>query len=243
MDNVMKTVTYTAVVPDIASKDSMASQDTRFVQPAPIRQPSADVPRHTMATNWVRLLALLMATVALTVSGARAKPQASPKSGLRAANQRINWQKQNWETQNFRKPAAHLIGKRPSQRNTLKWISETGVAFARKIKHPLSTTLVIPRKGLYYIYCQVSFEGLAADLTLLSQVVTWNVSNNDNATLILGTESITGPPLPTQMWHANLNLGGLANLEKGQKLYVHVSHPEHVDYTEGKTFFGIVMVS
>ncbi|XP_044124309.1 lymphotoxin-beta isoform X1 [Bufo gargarizans] len=190
-----------------------------------------------MRANWVPLLALLVAMVPLLVPGTETNRQTSLRPKLKAANEKSNWQKQN-----FRKPAAHLIGKSPSLNNTLKWRSEAEVAFTRKIKHPTSTTLVIPRQGLYYVYCQVGFEG-SDNITLLSQVTTFHDSLNANVTLILGTESISGPPLPQKTWHASLTLGGLANLQKGQRLYVHVSHPELVDYTEGKTFFGIVMVS
>ncbi|XP_075692816.1 lymphotoxin-beta [Rhinoderma darwinii] len=122
----------------------------------------------------------------------------------------------------------------------MKWMSEAEVGFTRKIKHPTSTAVVTPREGLYYVYCQVSFQGTVTNLTLLSQVITWHDSRNENFTLILGTESVRGPQ---ESWHASLSLGRLVNLQKEQKIYVHVSHPELVDYTEGKTFFGIVMVS
>ncbi|XP_056395132.1 lymphotoxin-beta-like isoform X2 [Hyla sarda] len=148
-----------------------------------------------------------------------------------------------WQKQNAKKPAAHLIGKQPSPQNTLEWISKNEVAFLRKIKHPLSTTVVVPRQGLYYLYCQVAFEGLDTDLSLSSQVLTLDKARNETVTLTLGTESVFGPPSPHEPWRASLTLGGLADLQKGQKLYVHVSHPHLVDYREGKTYFGIVMVS
>ncbi|XP_066437191.1 lymphotoxin-beta-like isoform X2 [Eleutherodactylus coqui] len=190
-----------------------------------------------MTANWIQLLPFLMALVPLSVPAAEAKKQSSLKPGGKA-NQRSNWQKQN-----HRKPAAHLIGKNPSLKNTLSWMSEAEVAFTRKIKLPTNTTIVTPREGLYYVYCQIGFEGSDTNLTLLSQVITWHDSINENVTLVLGTESVAGPSLPRQTWRASLTLGSLANLQKGERLYVHVSHPELVDYTEGKTFFGIVLVS
>ncbi|XP_073494127.1 lymphotoxin-beta isoform X2 [Phyllobates terribilis] len=148
-------------------------------------------------------------------------------------------QKTNCQKKNSTKPAAHLIGQSPSQEKILNWKE----AFIQNIKPPTNTTLEAPKKGLYYVYCQVGFEGMDANLTLLSQVITWNNSADANDILIFGKESVTGPPLRQRSWHTSLTLGRLANLVKGQKLYVHVSHPELVDYTEGKTFFGIVMVS
>ncbi|XP_063794166.1 lymphotoxin-beta isoform X6 [Pseudophryne corroboree] len=152
-------------------------------------------------------------------------------------------QKNNWQKQNIKKPAAHLIGVQPSQSNTMKWISESDVAFTRKVTHLNDTTLVTPRKGIYYVYCQVGFGGTNTNLRLSSEVITWSESFNANVTLLVGSETISGPPLGHKLWRTSLNQGGLANLRAGQKLYVHISHPELVDYTEGKTFFGLVMVS
>ncbi|XP_077142155.1 lymphotoxin-beta isoform X3 [Ranitomeya variabilis] len=148
-------------------------------------------------------------------------------------------QKTNCQKKTFTKPAAHLIGQSPSQEKILNWKE----AFIQSIKPPMNTTLEAPKKGLYYVYCQVGFEGMDANLTLFSQVITWNNSSDENDILIFGKESVTGRPLRQRTWHASLTLGRLANLVKGQKLYVYVSHPNLVDYTEGKTFFGIVMVS
>ncbi|XP_069799982.1 lymphotoxin-beta-like [Dendropsophus ebraccatus] len=188
-----------------------------------------------MRDTWVRLLPLLLAIVLLP--GAEATQQTSLRPG-----QKVN-QKSNWQKQNSRKPAAHLIGKQPSLQNTLKWIPKNDVAFLQRVKNPMSTTLVVPRPGLYYVYCQVAFEGHAWNLSLSSQVLTFHKSRRENVTLTQGTESVFGPPSPHHPWYASLTLAGLANLQKGHKLYVHVSHPELVDYTEGKTYFGIVMVS
>ncbi|XP_075042004.1 lymphotoxin-beta isoform X2 [Mixophyes fleayi] len=190
-----------------------------------------------MNRSWVQLLAVFMATWALFIPITEAKRQ-----GSKGPQQKAN-QKNNWQTQNLKKPAAHLIGVPQSQRNTLKWISESDVAFTRRIMHPTSTTLETPKKGLYYVYCQVGFGGTDTNLRLSSEVITWNDSINDNVTLLVGSETIVGPPIGHNFWHTSLNQGGLANLNAGQKLYVHVSHPELVDYTEGKTFFGLVKVS
>ncbi|XP_063794162.1 lymphotoxin-beta isoform X2 [Pseudophryne corroboree] len=136
-----------------------------------------------------------------------------------------------------------IWGVQPSQSNTMKWISESDVAFTRKVTHLNDTTLVTPRKGIYYVYCQVGFGGTNTNLRLSSEVITWSESFNANVTLLVGSETISGPPLGHKLWRTSLNQGGLANLRAGQKLYVHISHPELVDYTEGKTFFGLVMVS
>ncbi|XP_075042005.1 lymphotoxin-beta isoform X3 [Mixophyes fleayi] len=170
-----------------------------------------------MNRSWVQLLAVFMATWALFIPITEAKRQGSKGPQQKGVPQ--------------------------SQRNTLKWISESDVAFTRRIMHPTSTTLETPKKGLYYVYCQVGFGGTDTNLRLSSEVITWNDSINDNVTLLVGSETIVGPPIGHNFWHTSLNQGGLANLNAGQKLYVHVSHPELVDYTEGKTFFGLVKVS
>ncbi|KAM4018896.1 lymphotoxin-beta [Anomaloglossus baeobatrachus] len=179
-----------------------------------------------------------MATAPYTVPSTEAKPQPSQSLKRKADTQKTNWQKKNvsW-------PAAHLIGQSPSEGNIMSW-KKSEVAFIQKIKHPMITTLEAPRHGIYYVYCQIGFEGKDGNLLLLSQVITWdNLLDKNVTTLISGKESVTGPPLHQRTWHASLTLGRLANLTKGQKLHVHVSHPELVDYTAGKTFFGMVMVS
>nr|DBA20535.1 TPA: hypothetical protein GDO54_017300 [Pyxicephalus adspersus] len=125
----------------------------------------------------------------------------------------------------------------------MSWCSDSDVAFTRNVTLSPVTTLVTKRKGLYYIYCQVGFTGTGNDVSLLSEVYTLHESTNANLTLLTGSEIINGPPPDQKTWSASLSLGRLANLNVGQKLYVHVSHPHFVDYDEGKTFFGLVMVS
>ncbi|XP_018420272.1 PREDICTED: lymphotoxin-beta [Nanorana parkeri] len=144
---------------------------------------------------------------------------------------------------NSKKPAAHLIGHGPAQKETMRWRSDTEVAFIRNVTHSPITTVVTKRKGLYYVYFQVGFTGAGTNVRLLIEVITLHESTNVNSTLLTGSESITSPPPYLDNWSASLSQGGLANLKVGQKLYVHVSHPHLVDYSEGKTFFGLVMVS
>ncbi|XP_068106460.1 lymphotoxin-beta [Hyperolius riggenbachi] len=144
------------------------------------------------------------------------------------------------------KPAAHLIGKSLSRMHTMQWKSNGDVAFTRKVTHSSPfTTLVTRRKGLYYIYCQVGFTGNATNIgvSLSSKVITLHDPTNENVTLFTGSESITATPSGNALWSTSLSQGGLANLSKGQKLYVHVSHPGLVDYTDGKTFFGLSLLS
>ncbi|XP_077339174.1 lymphotoxin-beta [Lithobates pipiens] len=189
-----------------------------------------------MAGSWLRLLSVLLAVLTVCDLGTGAKPKVSGNLSKGPKNN-------NWQTMNSRKPAAHLIGHRPPQMQTMGWSSDSEVAFTRNVTHSPITTLVTKRKGLYYVYCQVGFTGKNIDIRLLSEVITLHESTNVNFTLLIGSESITRPPSDLETWSTSLSQGGLASLKVGQKLYVHVSHPHLVDYAEGKTFFGLVMVS
>ncbi|KAM9323898.1 lymphotoxin-beta [Gastrophryne carolinensis] len=126
---------------------------------------------------------------------------------------------------------------------TMRWTSDTEEAFLKNVTHSPLTTLVTQRKGLYYIYCQVGFVGRVTNVMLFTEVLTFHQSVNDNITLFVGSGSVPGPPPKHAFWSTSLSQGGLAELRAGQKLYVHVNHPELVDYSHGKTFFGLVMLS
>ncbi|KAM5146718.1 lymphotoxin-beta [Mantella aurantiaca] len=188
-----------------------------------------------MARSWLRLLAVLLAVLAACDLGTGANPKASPVL--------LKGTRNNRQMMNSKKPAVHLIGQKPAQKETMRWSSDSEVAFIRSVTHSPITTLVTKREGLYYVYCQVGFTGMNTNIRLLSEVITLHESTNVNFTLLTGSESITKPPPDLNTWSASLGLGRLANLKAGQKLYVHVSHPHFVDYADGKTFFGLIMVS
>ncbi|KAG8448634.1 hypothetical protein GDO86_015640 [Hymenochirus boettgeri] len=126
---------------------------------------------------------------------------------------------------------------------TLIWEMTHELSFIRQTVKYADGNVVVNQGGLYYVYCQVGFRGFVENIVLFSQVIIQHDSNPVDKVLLSGTESVVGDPIRSTIWYATLGQGGLVKLESGHQLSVIVSHPELVDYSDGKTFFGLVMIS
>ncbi|XP_053328434.1 lymphotoxin-beta [Spea bombifrons] len=197
-----------------------------------------------MGQHLVPLLMLLLSISSLCVPVTEAKrPERNPRGDGRRQQQKGN-ERKNWQKQNNNKSAAHLIGVSHTTDRRLKWEAIHDLAFTRHQVEYKEPELVVKHGGLYYVYCQVGFQGKVANVTLSNKVVTWHDSYPEETVLLAGTESVLRPlPRTNTNWYTSLSQGGLANLEGGHRLYVNVSHPLLVDYREGKTVFGLVKVS
>lgn len=159
-----------------------------------------------------------------------------------------------------RLPAAHLIGLTTEQR--VGWEAEREAAFVRSgARFSGANGLVLPRDGLYYLYCHVGYRGRAPPagqdrqrrpLTLFSRLYRAGRAYGDGSPelLLQGAESVVSAD-PAQChewaasgapWYTSVGFGGLVHLRRGERVYVNISHPGMVDYRRGKTFFGAVMV-
>nr|XP_014350758.1 PREDICTED: lymphotoxin-beta-like [Latimeria chalumnae] len=170
---------------------------------------------------------------------------------------RYTAESQMWKRKNTEKPAAHLIGIRQSSKealHTLDWEPLKGQAFLQKEVGFLDRSLIIPKPGIYYIYCQVGFRGrgcndaVSGPLALSSRVLQRQDSYPEPILLLAGVESVCGEQQwqgtasEKRVWYTSISLGALVQLDEKQRLYVNVSHPQHVDYRDGKTFFGVTMI-
>nr|XP_033772419.1 lymphotoxin-beta isoform X2 [Geotrypetes seraphini]XP_033772420.1 lymphotoxin-beta isoform X2 [Geotrypetes seraphini]XP_033772421.1 lymphotoxin-beta isoform X2 [Geotrypetes seraphini] len=152
----------------------------------------------------------------------------------------------SWHQQDPDKPMAHLtavIPKPESRTWTLEW--EATPAFS-----PQTTSLVlIPKQGLYYVYCQVAFRNSGCHagpaLILSSKVFHRQDANQWKPVLLLeGSDTVCEREQGDgKFWYTSISQGALVLLEEGHQLYVNVSHPRLVDYQESKTFFGFMMIS
>ncbi|XP_037007257.2 lymphotoxin-beta isoform X1 [Artibeus jamaicensis] len=183
-----------------------------------------------------------------TDPGARAKAQ------QRLGSQELSEQEAETDP-SLRLPAAHLIGAW-TQGQGLGWETEKEEAFLRSGAQFSSTDgLALPRDGLYYLYCQVGYRGRAppADrdpvdrsVTLRSRLYRARGAYGPHRTpelLLEGVETVS-PALDRtrKLWYTSVGVGGLVQLQRGERVYVNISHPDMVDYRRGKTFFGAVMV-
>ncbi|XP_053769949.1 lymphotoxin-beta isoform X1 [Desmodus rotundus] len=153
-----------------------------------------------------------------------------------------------------RLPAAHLIGAWTQGRG-LGWEAKKEEAFLRSgAQFSSAHGLALPRGGLYYLYCQVGYRGRAppADagpperpLTLRSRLYRAGGADAPGAPELLleGVETVSpAADRARRLWYTSVGVGGLAQLQSGERVYVNISHPDLVDYRRGKTFFGAVMV-
>ncbi|XP_077015311.1 lymphotoxin-beta isoform X1 [Tamandua tetradactyla] len=156
-------------------------------------------------------------------------------------------------------PAAHLIGSRMKGQE-LGWEAKKEEAFLRSgAQFSGAGGLALPQDGLYYLYCQVGYRGrappaggsaLGLSVTLRSSLYRAGGAYGLGAPELLleGAETVTpvlGGPGRHQygpIWYTSVGFGGLAQLRRGERVYVNISHPDMVDYRRGKTFFGAVMV-
>ncbi|KAM8952759.1 lymphotoxin-beta [Pelodytes ibericus] len=159
-----------------------------------------------------------------------------------SGKQRKGNEKKNWKQRNNSKAAAHLIGIDHTSDGRLKWEYSDYLSFARHVDYK-DTEIVVTHDGVYYVYCQVGFQGSQANVKLSNEVTALHSMYRKGIVLMAGTESITGPPVGSTTWSASLSQGGLAKLTSGHRFNVTVSHPKLVDFREGKTFFGLVKVS
>ncbi|XP_030051196.1 lymphotoxin-beta [Microcaecilia unicolor] len=152
----------------------------------------------------------------------------------------------SWYQQNPDKPMAHLTAIVPqleSQTRTLEW--EATPAFSPQTTSPM----YIPKQGLYYVYSQVGFRNRSCHagppLTLFSKIFHCHDANQRKPVLLLeGSDTVCEwEQGGGKIWYTSISQGTLVLLEEGHQLYVNVSHPQLVDYQEGKTFFGFMMIS
>ncbi|XP_059827040.1 lymphotoxin-beta-like [Hypanus sabinus] len=151
---------------------------------------------------------------------------------------------------NTGKPAAHLIGiyQDPAEgevHRTLMWESVRGSAFTTNLVKYHGHSLIVPKRGLYYVYCQVGFRGSECQekpLTLSHQVYRRHDSYPQPLLLLTGTETVCGRSQGRGIWYTTLSHGAMVELEQDHHLYVNVSNPTLVDYLDGKTFFGVIKI-
>ncbi|XP_063289335.1 lymphotoxin-beta [Pelobates fuscus] len=189
----------------------------------------------------VPLLAVLFVIFSASASEARErntqKPNDEELRNRKKGNERNNCKQRNCTKQ----VAAHLIGIN-STGDTLNWDHTYDMAFTHRNVQYKNFSLVVNHDGLYYVYCQIGFEGKQAKITLFNEVYAFKHSTGVESVLLAGTESVVGPPSGSTTWYASLSQGGLAKLKSGDRLYVNVMPARLVDYREGKTFFGLVKV-
>uniref|UniRef100_A0A8C5MKC3 Lymphotoxin-alpha n=1 Tax=Leptobrachium leishanense TaxID=445787 RepID=A0A8C5MKC3_9ANUR len=140
-----------------------------------------------------------------------------------------------------RKLAAHLTGMRNG--NEIRWQGESLNSLLEDGMKLKNNALVIPRDGLYFVYTQVVYTGSTCintnTMQLTHTVRRHSVSTDDQSPILTSTKTACEVHSKST-WFQPMYQGGLFHLEKGDVLSTTTTNVNHLDTTNGKSYFGIL---
>ncbi|XP_037339395.2 lymphotoxin-alpha-like isoform X1 [Pungitius pungitius] len=190
-------------------------------------------------------LALLLLTGALAlltavVFGGRARqsPESQPMIHPQTYSPGLSVQ----QKQDFSNPSAMLTAPLGNSvtRSYLEWEIEIGNAFCRGGFNYSKGRLVVPRRGIYRVFLQVTYEEKADficndTLRLTNTVFYFRDTYKKNVPLLTSVDTVN---CSQKLWIKTLYTAGLFSLDAGGQLHVNSSHPELIDNRETNVFFG-----
>lgn len=141
------------------------------------------------------------------------------------------------------KPAAHLIA--DFSNKEVKWISNKGYAFLENGMKLENNRLVIPSRGLYFVYTQVVYCG-GKCATQGNLYLTHSVNKRSEAypvdmPLLSATKSACeGTSHNGTPWYETIYLGGVFSLEEGDVLSTLTSQTSYLDPKGAQNYFGAI---
>ncbi|XP_018524930.1 tumor necrosis factor ligand superfamily member 15 [Lates calcarifer] len=121
----------------------------------------------------------------------------------------------------------------------LEWESEIGNIHCHGGFNYSSGNLMVPRKGIYRVFLQITYESVnactEATKRLISEVFYITNSYNDNRRLLSSEDTVSCSLKP---WRKSLYTSGLFVLEANSRLRVKSSHPELIVNKQYLVFFG-----
>ncbi|XP_059193854.1 tumor necrosis factor ligand superfamily member 15-like [Centropristis striata] len=178
----------------------------------------------------------LMITVLLGGRGADREPTMQPDSH---ASGSIGQQQQQEDDKN---PSAMLTA--PTGNNTdgqnLEWESEIGHVFLHGGFSYSNGNLVVPRKGIYRVFLQITYESKdnhkCDKQEKLTNRVFYIQDNYPDEILLLSSVDTVSCSL--NLWTKSLYTSGLFSLEAQDRLFVRSSHRGLIAKNEHQVFFG-----
>ena len=143
----------------------------------------------------------------------------------------------------FSLPPANL-----SAQGQLRWLNTyANTLLANSVKLE-DNQLVVPTDRLYLIYSQVLFRGQGCPSTHLFLTHTISriaVSYQTKVNLLSAIKSPCQRETPegaeAKPWYEPIYLGGVFQLEKGDRLSAEINLPDYLDFAEsGQVYFGII---
>ncbi|KAL2080355.1 hypothetical protein ACEWY4_024148 [Coilia grayii] len=138
--------------------------------------------------------------------------------------------------------------------NAVEWTADADQAFQEGGLRLDNNEIVIPRKGLYFVYSQVSYaikchvspnSGEPLEPVPLEHQVFRKSSAFDGPRTLLhamrsGCERVEVEGEDNgKRWYTTINLGAVFSLHKGDRLFTKTEPLDRVDGTSGQTFFGV----
>ncbi|XP_032124966.1 tumor necrosis factor isoform X1 [Sapajus apella] len=145
------------------------------------------------------------------------------------------------------KPVAHVVAN-PQAEGQLQWLNRRANALLANGVELRDNQLVVPSEGLYLVYSQVLFKGQGCPSTfmpLTHSISRIAVSYQAKVNLLSAIKSPCQRETPrgakTNPWYEPIYLGGVFQLEKGDRLSAEINMPEYLDLAEsGQVYFGII---
>ncbi|XP_078106127.1 lymphotoxin-alpha-like [Sander vitreus] len=150
------------------------------------------------------------------------------------------------QQKDFENPSAMLTAPRGNNLDGkyLKWESINGNAFCHGGFNCSSTNLVVPRKGLYSVFLQITYEGDFScpsdeELRLTNEVFVISDNYNMDVSLLSSVNTVN---CSMDRWIKSTYTGGLFFLEANSRLRVTSSKHDLISKKESQVFFGAVML-
>ncbi|XP_072493648.1 tumor necrosis factor isoform X2 [Notamacropus eugenii] len=145
------------------------------------------------------------------------------------------------------KPVAHVIAD-PLAEGKLQWLKRRANVLLSNGMDLVDNQLVVPSTGLYLVYSQLLFKGedCANEPLLLTHTVSRVALSYQSKVNLLS--AIKSPCQKTvkgareaSPWYEPIYLGGVFQLEKGDKLSADTNYPNYLDFAEsGQVYFGVI---
>uniref|UniRef100_A0A286XIG2 Tumor necrosis factor n=1 Tax=Cavia porcellus TaxID=10141 RepID=A0A286XIG2_CAVPO len=147
----------------------------------------------------------------------------------------------------FRPLAQTLTLTNQQAEEELQWLSKRANALLANGMGLSDNQLVVPSDGLYLIYSQVLFKGQGCPsyLLLTHTVSRLAVSYPEKVNLLSAIKSPCQKETPEgaerKPWYEPIYLGGVFQLQKGDRLSAEVNLPQYLDFADsGQIYFGVI---
>nr|AFY22676.1 tumor necrosis factor alpha [Phascolarctos cinereus] len=145
------------------------------------------------------------------------------------------------------KPVAHVVAD-PQAEGQLQWLRRRANVLLSNGMKLEDNQLVVPSTGLYLVYSQLLFKGedCASEPLILTHTISRVALSYENKVSLLAAikspcQKAAQGAREASPWYEPTYLGGVFQLEKGDKLSAETNYPKYLDFAEsGQVYFGAI---